>query len=92
MCVIRVCRWAGGLAALLVVLHHTVGRMHIAGIGEGVLPGFLFGFLGVDFFFVLSGFIIAHTLSNPGLSAFEFAARRAIRVLGFASRCHARNP
>jgi peptidoglycan/LPS O-acetylase OafA/YrhL len=70
-----------GLAALLVVLHHTVGRMHIAGIGQGVLPAFLFGFLGVDFFFVLSGFIIAYTLSNPGLTAFEFAARRAIRIL-----------
>lgn len=70
-----------GLAALIVVLHHTVGRMHIAGIGPSVLPWFLFGFLGVDFFFVLSGFIIAHTLSKPGLSAIEFMARRAIRIL-----------
>lgn len=70
-----------GLAALLVVLHHTVGRANVAGFGPGLGSGFGFGFLGVDFFFVLSGFIIAYTLSKPNLGVGDFLWRRALRLL-----------
>lgn len=40
---------------------------------------FDFGWVGVDFFFVLSGFIIAHTLSARP-TAQDFLARRLIRI------------
>jgi len=68
-----------GIAALLVVLHHTVGRAQVAGLSPGA--GFGFGFLGVDYFFVLSGFIIAHSLSRPQAQVGNFLWRRAVRLL-----------
>lgn len=48
-----------GLAALWVVFHHAGQSVdHFVG-GTGGQPWIDRGFLGVDFFFVLSGFIIA---------------------------------
>jgi peptidoglycan/LPS O-acetylase OafA/YrhL len=56
------------VAVLLVVLDHLK------------LPGFGGGFIGVDVFFVISGYLIT------GLLAHEFRARRSISILGFYAR------
>lgn len=53
------------LAVSLVVLHHV-----------GVVPG---GFVGVDVFFTLSGYLITHTL--PATTLRRFYVRRAFRLL-----------
>ena len=63
-----------GVAILLVVLFHCD------------MPGFLGGFVGVDVFFVLSGFLITGILvheiqTTSGLNLVEFYARRARRLL-----------
>ena len=62
-----------GIAVLLVVVYHT-------GVG---LPG---GFVGVDIFFVVSGYVIARLLlreleATGAISLREFYARRARRLL-----------
>ena len=63
-----------GIAILLVVLFHCD------------TPGLLGGFIGVDVFFVLSGFLITGLLirevqTTAGLNLLEFYARRARRLL-----------
>jgi peptidoglycan/LPS O-acetylase OafA/YrhL len=75
-----------GIAAFAVVLHHLEGATTL-GFGpwapawlEGLLRR---GFLGVDIFFVLSGFVIAYSLrSVPPSWGFvgRFALRRSIRL------------
>lgn len=70
-----------GLAALLVVVHHVDGKLAVAYPEHAPFLGgwFHIGWAGVDFFFVLSGFIIAYALSRgPGAS--DFLARRFARV------------
>src|SRR5215213_8938349 len=75
------CLQAGrGLAALAVVLHHadhagsSFGKEHIYS------PLLHLGYLGVDFFFVLSGFIIFHSTVGRGRSAADYAWARFRRV------------
>lgn len=62
-----------GVAILLVVLHHNFGFMNY----------FFFGWLGVDLFFVLSGFLITEILLNslgrPGFLK-NFYIRRILRI------------
>ncbi len=88
-----------GVAVLLVILSHlqaVVGRIDITGIA--VVDGFLDGgYLGVDLFFVLSGFLItALLLGEQGATGRvrygSFYARRALRLLPplyFMLLCHA---
>lgn len=68
---------------MLVVGHHTSGKLALTQAESGqaaFLNGLLdIGWIGVDFFFVLSGFIIAMTLSQ-GPAAGQFVYRRFIRV------------
>lgn len=65
-----------GLAALAVVIHHftqTSGRREL----------FASGPLAVDFFFCLSGFVIAHAYRRrllTGMPALEYVKRRLIRL------------
>ncbi len=67
-----------GLAVVLVMWHH--GRLHSGGIVFGR------GFLGVEMFFVLSGFLIVSLLLRErrelgAISLRRFYARRALRIL-----------
>jgi peptidoglycan/LPS O-acetylase OafA/YrhL len=67
-----------GLAALLVVLYHLRWDWH----GYGLVP-VRHGFYAVDFFFVLSGFVMAATyggLRTPG-DLVRFTIKRAGRLL-----------
>jgi peptidoglycan/LPS O-acetylase OafA/YrhL len=65
-----------GIAALFVVAFHL--RFWIPNLRyEATAPVFLFGYLWVDFFFVLSGFIIAHVYGAAvGRGPREFPYRR----------------
>ncbi len=71
-------------AALAVVLYHM--QPHLVAAGgpqQGVFGLFrLFGYAGVDVFFVISGFIIWHTTESlrGGRWSLDFAYRRATRI------------
>lgn len=63
-----------GVAALAVILHHAVTL-----VGVPLAPS---GYLAVDLFFALSGFVLAHAYEQKlqdGLSIWRFMAIRAIR-------------
>jgi len=72
------------VAAMLVVLYHSATQLP----GNDSVFQFVFstgeslGFAGVDIFFVISGFIMAHTASGQsGLTmSFDFARRRLARI------------
>ncbi|MFC1796466.1 acyltransferase family protein [Pseudomonadota bacterium] len=72
------------IAALVVLAVHTAPHLWASGIPrEGWLSSVeLFGFAGVDVFFVISGFIMWHTTHDdhgPG-AAWHFLRRRAARI------------
>jgi len=75
-----------GLAILLVLLLHFTTDMEIAGgtLAAAVRSVFQIGWVGVDLFFVLSGFLITGILAdNRGSDRYfsAFYARRALRIL-----------
>lgn len=75
------------IAAFLVVLHHTlppnVHPAHYANIPAWITEISVYGFAGVDIFFVISGFIMAETTRpmRPGAgTASSFVFRRFLRI------------
>src|SRR5258708_2252152 len=60
-----------GLAAMAVVFHHALYSPLVDALRRGVPDAILaiceFGFLGVHVFFVISGFVIAHSLRHTVL-------------------------
>lgn len=76
-----------GLAALAVMLYHFTGGRLTQGLslalGEGVVKLAREGWVGVEVFFVLSGFVIAHSVGEKPVSLGEsgrFALRRQVRL------------
>lgn len=64
-----------GLAAIVVVLHHCGLQW-----GDGLAAS---GYLAVDFFFALSGFVVAHAYQQrleAGMSLHRFVAIRVVRL------------
>ena len=59
-----------GISIILVVLFHSFPNL---------FPGF---FIGVDIFFVISGYVITHLLisNNKNIHLLEFYTRRVIRI------------
>lgn len=76
-----------GVAALAVLWYHVNEGFAFAeatnGAGDGIIRSFNHGYLAVDFFFILSGFVIAYAYDdrwNQGLTLGNFIKRRLIRL------------
>ncbi|MDP4201900.1 MAG: acyltransferase [Bacteroidota bacterium] len=76
-----------GVAALLVLWYHVNEGFGFAGAVNGLSDGrilnFNHGYLAVDFFFILSGFVIGYAYDdrwNKGFGLNEFFTRRLIRL------------
>ncbi len=76
-----------GVAALAVLWYHVNEGFAFAeltnGAGDGIIRSFNHGYLAVDFFFILSGFVIAYAYDdrwNQGLTICNFIKRRLIRL------------
>ena len=76
-----------GVAALLVIWYHVNEGFGFAGAvngaGDGLVKNFNHGYLAVDFFFILSGFVIGYAYDdrwNKGFTMKEFFKRRLIRL------------
>ena len=70
-----------GVAALLVVWYHVHEGFSFA--GGGMITGINHGYLAVDFFFMLSGFVISYAYDDrwtKGFSLKDFFKRRIIRL------------
>lgn len=67
-----------GIASLLVLCLHSVYKEKTY--GEAYFDGFSIGHIGVDIFFIISGFVMLYTL-NPELDAKKFLLKRVIRIL-----------
>ena len=76
-----------GVAALAVLWYHVNEGFAFAeatnGAGDGIIRTFNHGYLAVDFFFLLSGFVIAYAYDDrwaKGLTIGNFLKRRLIRL------------
>lgn len=75
-----------GVAALMVVWYHVFEGFAFAGaingVGDGSITVFNHGYLAVDFFFMLSGFVISYAYDDrwDRLSTWKFFTRRLIRL------------
>ena len=75
-----------GVAALCVVMYHIFEGFAFAGatngIGDGVIKTLNHGHIAVDFFFMLSGFVICYSYDDrwQKMSTWEFFKRRLIRL------------
>ena len=75
-----------GVAALLVVIYHIFEGLAFAeatdGLGSGLITTLNHGHIAVDFFFILSGFVISYAYDDRWnkMSMGEFFKRRLIRL------------
>lgn len=76
-----------GVAALFVVWYHVFEGFGFAqsvnGVGDGLITTFNHGYLAVDFFFILSGFVIGYAYDDrwaKGFTMGQFFKRRLIRL------------
>lgn len=75
-----------GVAALLVVVYHVFEGFSFAeltnGAGDGLIRTFNHGYLAVDFFFMLSGFVLSYAYDDRfrSMSLGSFFKRRLIRL------------
>lgn len=76
-----------GVAAMLVLWYHVNEGYGFAksvnGLGDGMIEHFNHGYLAVDFFFILSGFVIGYAYDDrwqKGFTLQEFFKRRIIRL------------
>ena len=70
-----------GVAALLVIWYHVHEGFAFA--GGGLITGINHGYLAVDFFFMLSGFVISYAYDDrwaKGMGLKDFFRRRLIRL------------
>ncbi len=70
-----------GVAAILVIIYHIFEGYAFA--GGGMIETINHGYLAVDFFFILSGFVISYAYDNrwkEKLSTLDFFKRRLIRL------------
>ena len=75
-----------GVAAILVVFYHIFEGFSFAeltnGVGSGLITTLNHGHIAVDFFFILSGFVISYAYDNrwQEMSTWQFFKRRLIRL------------
>jgi len=77
-----------GIAALLVVMHHSLAHFKAMGLANPVFEFVaLHGNIGVDIFFVISGYVMARTTENaghgPGVSRYFISKRFGRIYLGY---------
>ncbi len=77
-----------GIAALLVVMHHSLAHFKAMGLSNPIFEFVaLHGSLGVDIFFVISGYVMARTTSyvghGPDVSRYFISKRFARIYLGY---------
>ncbi len=75
-----------GVAALMVVWYHIFEGFAFAGavngVGDGSITTFNHGYLAVDFFFMLSGYVISYAYDDrwKSMSVWQFFKRRLVRL------------
>lgn len=80
-------QWLRALAATLILLTHAAntieaGPVPVAGLFVPSVPNLgIFGASGVDLFFVISGFVMAQSLSTGGRDQWHFLAQRWLRIV-----------
>ncbi|EPE3626084.1 acyltransferase family protein [Serratia marcescens] len=71
-------QWLRGIAAVVVIFTHIMGKAYSTG-WSGV--AFERGGIGVDIFFIISGFIMMYVCDGKPQSSVKFIKNRALRIL-----------